>query len=387
MWRPFFEFVQLSNMQKDEHLQIVEGLLEILPKGFGFLRKVENGFQPDKKDPHVPAHMIRKYGLKEGSTVRGFLQGSKGQRRSPLVGELDSVDGRNPDEYKDLPEFARLTSVSPFERLQIDALGDPTLRIVDLIAPIGKGQRALIVAPPRTGKTMLLQKLAQTIETVHPEVHLMVALIDERPEEVTEIQRSVKSEVIHSSADMTAKRHIKVTEMTLQRARRMVEAGQDVVILLDSITRMSRAYNSESRGSGRTLSGGLGATVLAKPREFFGAARKVEEGGSLTIIATALVDTGSRMDDVIFEEFKGTGNMELVLSRQLADRRIWPAIEIQKSGTRREELLRTQAEMNGVNLLRRALSDFQAERAMQALIRQVEKTKDNKTFLEALKAS
>ena len=294
--------------------------------------------------------------------------------------------GGAPEEFKEVTPFSRLTCIDPIERLEVDQGNDPSLRIIDLIAPIGRGQRSLIVAPPRTGKTIILKKLAQVIGEFHPEVHLMVVLIDERPEEVTDFKRSVDAEVIYSSNDEAATKSIRVVEIVLERARRLVEAGVDVVILLDSLTRVARAYNSQTKDRGRTLSGGLGARTMEKPREFFGAARKVEDGASLTIVATALIDTGSRMDDIIFEEFKGTGNMELVLHRGLADRRIWPAIDIKKSGTRKEEKLRSPETQRKINLVRRALSTQSTEEALRVLLSKIEKTTSNQQFLEMLKA-
>ncbi len=294
--------------------------------------------------------------------------------------------GGAPEEFKGFTPFNRLTCIDPIERLEVDRGKDPSLRIIDLIAPIGRGQRSMIVAPPRTGKTIILKKLAQVIREFHPEVHVMVVLIDERPEEVTDFKRSVDAEVIYSSNDEPATQSIRVVEIVLARARRLVEAGVDVVILLDSLTRVARAYNSQTKDRGRTLSGGLGARTMEKPREFFGAARKVEDGASLTIVATALIDTGSRMDDIIFEEFKGTGNMELVLHRGLAERRIWPAIDIKKSGTRKEEKLRSPETQRKINLVRRALSTQSTEEALRVLLSKIEKTTSNQQFLEMLKA-
>ncbi len=364
--------------------QTAEGILEILPEGFGFLRRLENRYQPHPADVHVPRGLIRSLQLKPGSEIRGKVTSQSEGGRKRQLGEVELVDGVDPAQARERPQFRSLVSVDPFERLRIDAFNDESMRVVDLLTPIGKGQRGLIVAPPKTGKTMLLQKLAQSISEAHPEVHLMMVLINERPEEVTEMRRTVKGEVLYSSSDEMSKKHVNVAEIVLERARRLVESGRDVVILLDSITRMARAYNIEHRGTGRTMSGGLGAGSMTKPREFFGAARKVEDGGSLTILATALIDTGSRMDDVIFEEFKGTGNMELVLSRELADRRIWPAIDIPASGTRKEEKLRDPATQRRVNLLRRALSDLSPERAMQALLRKLGETPSNQAFLEKM---
>jgi transcription termination factor Rho len=364
--------------------QIVEGVLEILPEGFGFLRRLENRYQPHPSDVHVPRGLIKSLQLKPGSEIKGKVSSPPAGGRKRQLAQIELVDGVDPAEARERPQFRSLVSIDPFERLRIDAFNDESMRVIDLLTPIGKGQRGLIVAPPKTGKTMLLQKLAQSISEAHPEVHLMMVLINERPEEVTEMRRTVRGEVLYSSSDEMSKKHVNVAEIVLERARRLVESGRDVVILLDSITRMARAYNIEHRGTGRTMSGGLGAGSMAKPREFFGAARKVEDGGSLTILATALIDTGSRMDDVIFEEFKGTGNMELVLSRDLADRRIWPAIDIPASGTRKEEKLRDPVTQRRVNLLRRALSDLSPERAMQALLRKLGETPNNQAFLEKM---
>ncbi len=289
------------------------------------------------------------------------------------------------EEFQRFEPFSRLVCIDPIERLEIDLGNDPNLRIIDLITPIGRGQRSLVVAPPRTGKTIILKKLAQAIVEFHPEIHLMVVLIDERPEEVTDFKRSVDAEVVYSSNDEPASKHVRVVEMVLERSRRMVEAGKDVVLLLDSLTRVARAYNNQTKDRGRTLSGGLGARSMEKPREFFGAARKIEDGGSLTIVATALVDTGSRMDDVIFEEFKGTGNMELILHRGLAEKRVWPAIDIKKSGTRKEEKLRSEETQHKVNLVRRALATQSADEALRILLSKIEKTKSNSQFLSLLK--
>ena len=363
-----------------------EGVLEILNEGFGFLRKLENCYQPNPRDVYVGRGLIKTLSLRPGSYVVGRAGGSGDGGKKVQLTEVETVNGLTPEEAEKRPGFQKLTSVDPFERLRIDESGDISMRVVDLLTPIGKGQRGLIVAPPRTGKTMLLQKLAHSISEAHPEVDLIVVLINERPEEVTEMRRTVRGEVVYSSSDEMSRKHVNVAEIVLERSRRLVEGGRDVVVLLDSITRMARAYNIEHRGTGRTMSGGLGAGSLAKPREFFGAARKVEEGGSLTILATALIDTGSRMDDVIFEEFKGTGNMELVLSRELADRRLWPAVDMHASGTRKEEKLRDASAQRSVNLLRRALSDLNPERAMQALLRKLGDTPDNQAFLKMLES-
>ena len=367
-----------------QKLHETSGYLDLNPKGFGFLRQLERGFEPGPHDVFVEASMVRSRKLKPGSLIEGLAVNGNRQKSDRLV-KLTAVDGLDASDYSGLPEFSRLTSINPHERLHIDETNDPSLRVIDLVAPIGKGQRALIVAPPRTGKTMLLQKLASTVDQCHPEVELIILLVDERPEEATEMKRLGAGLVVDSSSDMPPERHTRIAEMILQRARRLVEGGRDVMILLDSITRLARAYNSLHRGKSRTLSGGLGAGSMLKPREFFGAARKTQEGGSLTIVATALIDTGSRMDDVIFEEFKGTGNMELVLHRGLADRRIWPAIDIALSGTRREEQLRDETTQSQVNLMRRALSNLSAEKAMAALLRKIQETPDNATFLKQLK--
>ncbi len=370
--------------RSNQKLHETSGYLDLHAKGFGFLRQLERGFEPGPHDVFVEASMVRSRNLRPGSLIEGLAANGTGQKSDRLV-KLTTVDGLDAADYSDLPEFTRLTSINPHERLRIDETNDPSLRVIDLIAPIGKGQRALIVAPPRTGKTMLLQKLATTVQECHPEVELIILLVDERPEEATEMKRLGAGLVVDSSSDMPPERHTRIAEMILQRSRRLVESGRDVMILLDSITRLARAYNSLHRGKSRTLSGGLGAGSMLKPREFFGAARKTQEGGSLTIVATALIDTGSRMDDVIFEEFKGTGNMELVLHRGLADRRIWPAIDLPLSGTRREEQLRDEATQNQVNLMRRALSNLSAEKAMSALLRKIQETPDNDTFLRQLR--
>ena len=363
-------------------LKPTSGILEILSKGFGFLRQASHCYQSDPEDSYVPAALIRRYDLKTGSELTGEHTWKKGR---PQLQTLLTVDGFDLEQLVPPPVFSRLTSIDPIEKFRIADGNDASLRILDLITPVGKGQRGLIVASPRTGKTILLQKLGKSILEFHPEAHLIVLLVDERPEEVTEMKRTLDTEVIYSSNDQLPQRHVKVVEMVLERSRRLVERKRDVVILLDSLTRVARAYNSQNKGRGRTLSGGLGVETMAKPREFFGAARKIEEGGSLTIIATALIDTGSRMDDVIFEEFKGTGNMELILHRRLADRRVWPAVDINKSGTRKEEKLRTPEEQHKINLLRRALADQSPENALTLLLAKIEKTQSNQQFLSMLR--
>ena len=357
-------------------------MLELNPDGNGFLRQLENDYEAADNDVRVPSRIVRENHLDEGSFIEG--QAAAAKNGTLQLCTVEKADGSTLEEYHARIPFHRPPSIDPLERLRIDESGDISMRILDMVTPVGKGQRGLIVAPPRTGKTILLQKLAQSIAKIHPDVHLMIVLIDERPEEVTEMRRTTVAEVIASSSDQMAKRHVHLAELVLERARRLVEAGKDVVVLLDSLTRMARAYNVENRGSGRTLTGGLDAKTMQKPREFFGAARNAEEGGSLTILATALIDTGSRMDQVIFEEFKGTGNMELMLHRPLADRRVWPAIDIHRSGTRKEEKLRSEEVQEQVNLLRRILADREVEGAMEALISKIDKTSNNKAFLDLL---
>ncbi len=346
------------------------------------MRQASESFQATHQDCQVPQALIRRFQLLTGCAVQGQSAVRNGRRR---LESIDSVEGADPEEFHKRTPYTKMISIDPEEPLLIAETNEPEMRILDLVSPIGKGQRGLIVSPPRTGKTVLLQKLANSIAASHPEVHLFMLLVDERPEEVTEMRRSTKAQVIHSSNDHTPERHIKTVEMLLERTRRLVEGGADVVILLDSLTRVARSYNTATKGSGRTLSGGLDVRTMAKPREFFGAARNLEDGGSLTIIATALIDTGSRMDDVIFEEFKGTGNMELYLHRGLADRRIWPAIHIQQSGTRKEEKLRSAEDQRRINLLRRALAGTGAEESLQALLSKIEQTASNRQFLEMIK--
>jgi transcription termination factor Rho len=362
----------------------VIGVLEVMKEGFGFLRNSKKDYEPQDEDPWVPLQTMRKYGLREGSLIAGvaFRQRSRGMH--PGVEIVDGVDGVDPEIAARDPILKDLVSVDPNERFVLaETDGDIDLRIIDLMSPLGRGQRALIVAPPRTGKTVFLEKIGNRICKAYPDVHLMVALVDERPEEATHFKRSVppNAEVIASTNDEIGARHIQVAELVSTRAKRLLEAGRDVVVLIDSLTRLGRAYNLEVKGSGRTLSGGLDAKVLEKPKAFFGAARKVENGGSLTIVATALVETGSRMDEVIFEEFKGTGNMELVLSRTLAERRIWPAIDVNRSGTRREELLVSPSELAKVHLLRRVLNRMRPVEAMELLRKKIAETHSNQEFL------
>ncbi len=369
--------------QGDSNPVAVEGVLEVLSDNRGYLRLAENRYCPHPQDVFVPADLIRKLDLKTGCEIKGeAVSGRKNQR----LRSVETVMGVSPEAFRELTPFSQLTCIDPIERFEVDQGNDHSLRIIDLVTPIGKGQRSMIVASPRTGKTILLKKLVGAIAEFHPDVHLIVLLVDERPEEVTDFKRSVEAEVISSSNDEPPSQHVRVVEMVLERSRRLVEAGVDVVILLDSLTRVARAYNSQTKDRGRTLSGGLGARTMEKPREFFGAARKVEDGASLTIVATALIDTGSRMDDVIFEEFKGTGNMELVLHRGLAEQRIWPAIDIKKSGTRKEEKLRSPEVQHKINLVRRALSGQSPQDALRVLLAKIEKTSSNEQFLSMLKA-
>jgi len=362
-----------------------EGVLEVLPDGFGFLRSPDYNYLPCPDDIYISPSQIRRFGLKTGTIVSGHIRPPKDNERYFALLRVESINNEPPDKLQDRVCFEDLTPLHPNERFTLETTPDEIeTRIVDLVAPIGKGQRALITSPPKAGKTILLQKIANAITTNHPEVYLMVLLIDERPEEVTDMQRSVKAEVISSTFDEPAERHIQVAEMVIEKAKRMVECGRDVVILLDSITRLGRAYNTECPHSGKILSGGVDAAALQKPKRFFGAARNIEEGGSLTIVATALIETGSRMDEVIFEEFKGTGNMELVLDRRLQERRIFPAIDVNRSGTRKEELLLSPEELNRVWILRKVLSEMNATEAMELLIERIKRTKTNKEFLESL---
>lgn len=364
------------------------GVLEILQDGFGFLRSPDYNYLPGPDDIYISPSQIKKFGLRKGDTVTGQVRPPKDQERFFALLQVQTINGEPVEKAIHRPLFDNLTPLYPQNRINLETKKDEVnTRILNLVTPIGKGQRALIVAPPRTGKTIFLQKIANAITENHPEVDLIVLLIDERPEEVTDMQRSVKGEVISSTFDEPQDRHVQVAEMVLEKARRQVECGKDIVILLDSVTRLARAYNSVTPSSGRVLSGGLDANAMERPKRFFGAARNVEEGGSLTIIATALVETGSRMDDVIFEEFKGRGNMEVYLDRKLADRRVFPAIDIHRSGTRKEELLLTQDELNKVWVLRKVLSSLSPVDAMELLIDKVGATKSNKDFLRSMELS
>jgi len=362
-----------------------EGVLETLPDGFGFLRAPDYNYLPGPDDIYVSPSQIRKFDLRTGDTVSGQVRPPKdGERYFALI-KVEAVNFEHPDEARNKIFFDNLTPLYPNERLKLEtAKENLSARVLDLLTPIGKGQRGLIVAPPRTGKTMLLQTIANSITANHPEVILIVLLIDERPEEVTDMQRSVNGEVISSTFDEPASRHVQVAEMVIEKAKRLVEHKRDVVILLDSITRLARAYNTIVPPSGKVLSGGVDSNALQRPKRFFGAARNIEEGGSLTIIATALIDTGSRMDDVIFEEFKGTGNMEIGLDRKLVDKRVFPAIDINRSGTRKEELLVPRDELNRIWILRKVLNPLSTVEAMELLLEKMGKTKSNAEFLASM---
>jgi transcription termination factor Rho len=362
-----------------------EGVLEVLPDGFGFLRAPDYNYLPGPDDIYVSPSQIRKFDLQTGDTVSGQIRPPKeGERYFALI-KVEAVNFEAPDQARDKLFFENLTPLYPLERVKLETEADNlSARVMDLMTPLGKGQRGLIVAPPRTGKTMLLQAIAQSVAKNHPEVYLIVLLIDERPEEVTDMQRSVDGEVISSTFDEPAQRHVQVAEMVIEKAKRLVEHKKDVLILLDSVTRLARAYNTVIPASGKVLSGGLDSNALQKPKRFFGAARNIEEGGSLTIVATALIDTGSRMDDVIFEEFKGTGNMEIHLDRKLSDKRTFPAIDILKSGTRKEELLIPKEDLNRIWVLRKVLNPLSPVEAMELLLDKMAKTKSNAEFLNAM---
>jgi len=363
-------------------LEVREGILDILPESYGFLRVT--GYLPGERDVYVAANQVRKYGLRKGDIVAGPVRPPRTQEKFPALVRIDHVNGLTLDEARDRPKFGDLTPLFPDERLHLEVEGQPNhvlARIVDLIAPIGKGQRGLIVSPPKAGKTTVLKEIANSIAHNNPECTLIVVLVDERPEEVTDMQRSVRGEVVFSTFDRPAEEHTQVAELAIERAKRLVEMGQDVVILLDSITRLARAYNLATPASGRILSGGVDSTALYPPKRFFGAARNIEEGGSLTILGTALVETGSRMDEVIFEEFKGTGNMELKLDRKLADKRIFPAVDVDASGTRKEEILMAPDELKTVWKLRRVLHALDQQQAIELLLGKLRETKSNYEFL------
>jgi transcription termination factor Rho len=381
-------FKILQSQTEKSGLLFAEGVLETLPDGYGFLRAPESNYLPGPDDIYVSPSQIRKFDLRTGDTVSGQVRPPKeGERYFALI-KVEAINFEPPDVAKDKVLFDNLTPLYPSERIRLETAQDNlTARVLDMMTPLGKGQRGLIVAAPRTGKTMILQNIANSIATNHPEIALIVLLIDERPEEVTDMQRSVKGEVVSSTFDEPATRHVQVAEMVIEKAKRLVEHKRDVVILLDSITRLARAYNSIVPPSGKVLSGGVDSNALQRPKRFFGAARNIEDGGSLTIIATALVETGSRMDDVIFEEFKGTGNSEIVLDRKMVDKRVFPAVDINRSGTRKEELLLPKEELNRIWILRKVLNPLSPVEAMELMLERLSKTKSNRDFLESMSSA
>jgi transcription termination factor Rho len=382
-------FAIIKKRAKAGEQVFADGVLEILPDGFGFLRSPDTSYTASTDDIYISPSQVRRFNLHTGDMIEGEVRIPKDGERYFALTKLDKVNGGLPEQNKHKVMFENLTPLFPKEqmRLERDIKGEEniTSRIIDIIAPIGRGQRALIVAPPKSGKTMMMQSIAHAITANHPDVHLMVLLVDERPEEVTEMQRSVKGEIIASTFDEPATRHVHVAEMVIERAKRLVELGKDVVILLDSITRLARAYNNVVPSSGKVLSGGVDANALQRPKRFFGAARNVEEGGSLTIIATALVDTGSRMDEVIFEEFKGTGNSELHLNRRLYEKRVFPAIELNKSGTRREELLLAPEILQKTRILRQFMYNMDEIESMELMIKNMKATKNNIEFFDMMR--
>jgi transcription termination factor Rho len=366
-------------------LTFSRGVLEVLPDGYGFLRSVDYNYLPSPDDIYVSPSQIKKFNLRTGDTVSGQVRPPKEGERFFALLRVEAVNDENPETIRERVLFDNLTPLYPNVPLKLEtAPGEYAMRIMDLLAPIGKGQRGMIVSPPKAGKTILLQKIANSITRNHPEVKLIVLLIDERPEEVTDMERSVNAEVVSSTFDEPPERHVQVSDMVLEKAKRLIEAKKDVVILLDSITRLARAHNTVVPHSGKILSGGVDANALHKPKRFFGAARNIEEGGSLTIVATALVETGSRMDEVIFEEFKGTGNMEIILDRKLSDKRIFPAMDINRSGTRKEELLIDGDDLNRIWILRKLLSEFNTVDAMEFMLEKMRGTKSNKEFLKSM---
>jgi len=387
-------FAILKKLAEKNEQITATGVLEVLQDGFGFLRAIESNYLPGPDDIYVSPSQIRKFGLRTGDSVEGEIRGPKDAERYFALLKVNKINFDNPDKVKNKIAFDNLTPLYPNERIKLEVettkvekKPDNTARLIDLVSPIGKGQRSLIVSPPRAGKTIILQNIAQSITANHPECYLMVLLIDERPEEVTDMQRSVKGEVVASTFDEPASRHVAVAEMVIEKAKRLVEHKKDVVILLDSITRLGRAYNAVIPSSGKVLTGGVDANALQRPKRFFGAARNVEEGGSLTIISTALIDTGSRMDEVIFEEFKGTGNSELILDRKVADKRIYPALDITRSGTRREELLFEKDDLSKMNVLRRIISPMGTMDGIEFLISKLKNTKNNADFFDSMNKS
>jgi len=381
-------FAILKTLADNDVAIFGDGVLEVLQDGFGFLRSPESNYLPGPDDIYVSPQQVRRFGLRTGDTVQGQIRSPKDGERYFALLKVDTVNFEDPAAVKQRINFDNLTPLYPDERLTMEIQDpehkDPTHRVLDLICPVGKGQRALIVAPPRTGKTVMLQNFANSIAKNHPECYLIVLLIDERPEEVTDMARSVKGEVISSTFDEPASRHVQVTEMVIEKAKRLVEHKRDVVILLDSITRLARAYNTVVPSSGKVLTGGVDANALQRPKRFFGAARNIEEGGSLTIIATALIDTGSRMDEVIFEEFKGTGNSEIILDRKISDKRTWPSIDITKSGTRKEELLVDKGTLSKMWVLRRILMPMGVTDAMDFLLDKLKHSKNNADFFDSM---
>ena len=387
-------FAILKKLAENNEQITATGVLEVLQDGFGFLRAIESNYLPGPDDIYVSPSQIRRFGLRTGDSVEGEIRGPKDAERYFALLKVNKINFDEPEKGKNKIAFDNLTPLYPNERIKLEVettkvekKPDNTARLIDLVSPIGKGQRSLIVSPPRAGKTIILQNIAQSITANHPECYLMVLLIDERPEEVTDMQRSVKGEVVASTFDEPASRHVAVAEMVIEKAKRLVEHKKDVVILLDSITRLGRAYNAVIPSSGKVLTGGVDANALQRPKRFFGAARNVEEGGSLTIISTALIDTGSRMDEVIFEEFKGTGNSELILDRKVADKRIYPALDITRSGTRREELLFAKDELSKMNVLRRIISPMGTMDGIDFLISKLKNTKNNSDFFDSMNKS
>jgi len=373
-----------AQTQKDG-LTFSKGVLEVLADGYGFLRSSDYNYLPSPDDIYVSPSQIKRFGLRTGDYVSGQVRPPKEGERFFALLRVEACNGKDPEAIRGRTLFDNLTPLYPTKKIKLESSpGEYTMRVMEMLSPLGKGQRGLIVSPPKSGKTIILQKIANSITRNHPEIKLIILLIDERPEEVTDMQRTVQAEVISSTFDEPAERHVQVANMVIEKAKRLVEAGEDVVILLDSITRLARAHNTVIPHSGRILSGGVDSNALHKPKRFFGAARNTEDGGSLTIIATALIDTGSRMDEVIFEEFKGTGNMELVLNRDLADRRIFPAIDVNKSGTRKEELLLKEEELNKIWILRKILSEFDSIEAMEFLLDKMRGTKNNKEFIVSM---
>ena len=381
-------FAILKQLAENDIPIFGDGVLEVLQDGFGFLRSPEANYLPGPDDIYVSPSQVRRFGLRTGDTVQGQIRAPKNGERYFALLKVKNINFGEPDDVRHRINFDNLTPLYPDAKLHMeisnDEINDPTLRVIDIISPIGMGQRALIVAPPRTGKTVMLQNMARAIATNHPDVYLIVLLIDERPEEVTDMQRSVKGEVISSTFDEPAQRHVQVAEMVIEKAKRLVEHKRDVVILLDSITRLARAYNTVVPSSGKVLTGGVDANALQRPKRFFGAARNIEEGGSMTIIATALIDTGSRMDEVIFEEFKGTGNSEIILDRKLTDKRTWPSMDVTRSGTRKEELLVEKGMLSKMWVLRRILNPMGVVDSMEFLLEKLKESKSNDEFFDSM---